>query len=292
MQTDVTNQASVENLAKATHDAFGRIDILVNNAAFPGGLVRGSLEEAEEEPLLEDIDTKVMGYFRCSKAVAPYMKQRNWGRIVNIGGLSGRRSHVISGLRNAAVAHMAKSLSDDLGPLWHHCEPDSSQEQRGRERSGPMYEEQARRARGHSRRSYLPGRIGHSDSENRRRQRGGVRGCLSLLAQGPNASPARYSLWAGERTGRSSCSRALVGASGGYFIDYLHFLLGDVAGGQVAKGFALVRGEIFLLLGRNLIGAVEPSQPYELGAVCVHPVATTGTADFVVDGPDMPVEQV
>ena len=144
VQADVTDQASVENLAKAAHDAFGRIDILVNNAAFPGGLVRGSLEDADEGPLLEDINTKVMGYFRCAKAAAPYMKQRKWGRIINVGGLSGRRSHVISGLRNAAVAHMAKSLSDDLGPYGitvNLIHPGAT----WTERSGPMYEDQARR---------------------------------------------------------------------------------------------------------------------------------------------------
>jgi NAD(P)-dependent dehydrogenase (short-subunit alcohol dehydrogenase family) len=112
---DTTNWESVTRLVEATLTALGRIDILVNNAATPGGMVRGALAEADESALLEDIDTKVVGYLRCAKAVAPHMQQRGWGRIINIGGLSGRRSGVISGLRNAAIVHLTKTLADQLG---------------------------------------------------------------------------------------------------------------------------------------------------------------------------------
>jgi NAD(P)-dependent dehydrogenase (short-subunit alcohol dehydrogenase family) len=113
--TDTTRWESVTRLVEATLTELGRIDILVNNAATPGGLVRGALAEVNEDDLLEDINTKVMGYMRCAKAVAPHMQQRGWGRIINIGGLSGRRSGVISGLRNAAVVHLTKVLADQLG---------------------------------------------------------------------------------------------------------------------------------------------------------------------------------
>lgn len=112
---DTTSTESVRHLVDTTLKELGRIDVLVNNASTPGGLVRGTLAEAEEKELLEDIDTKVVGYFRCAKAVAPHMEGRGWGRIINIGGLSGRRSAVISGLRNAAIVHLTKSLADQLG---------------------------------------------------------------------------------------------------------------------------------------------------------------------------------
>jgi NAD(P)-dependent dehydrogenase (short-subunit alcohol dehydrogenase family) len=113
--TDTTNWESVSRMVETTLTELGRIDILVNNAATPGGLVRGELAEADEGDLLADINTKVVGYFRCAKAVAPHMQQRGWGRIINIGGLSGRRSGVISGMRNAAVVHLTKTLADQLG---------------------------------------------------------------------------------------------------------------------------------------------------------------------------------
>ena len=112
---DTTSSESVKRLVETTRAQLGRIDILVNNAATPGGVVRGPLAEADEKALLEDIDTKVVGYMRCAKAVAPHMQERGWGRIVNVGGLSGRRSGNISGLRNAAIVHLTKTLADQLG---------------------------------------------------------------------------------------------------------------------------------------------------------------------------------
>ena len=112
---DTTSSESVRRLVDTTRAQLGRIDILVNNAATPGGVVRGPLADADEKALLEDIDTKVVGYMRCAKAVAPHMQERGWGRIINIGGLSGRRSGNISGLRNAAIVHLTKTLADQLG---------------------------------------------------------------------------------------------------------------------------------------------------------------------------------
>lgn len=115
MVADTMSSESVARLVDATLSTFGRVDVLVNNASTPGGMVRGPLAEADDKTLLEDIDTKVVGYLRCAKAVAPHMQQRHWGRIINIGGLSGRRSGNISGLRNAAIVHLTKTLADELG---------------------------------------------------------------------------------------------------------------------------------------------------------------------------------
>ena len=112
---DTTSSESVRRLVDTARAQLGSVDILVNNAATPGGVVRGPLADADEKALLEDIDTKVVGYMRCAKAVAPHMQQRGWGRIINIGGLSGRRSGNISGLRNAAIVHLTKTLADQLG---------------------------------------------------------------------------------------------------------------------------------------------------------------------------------
>jgi NAD(P)-dependent dehydrogenase (short-subunit alcohol dehydrogenase family) len=112
---DTTKWESVTRLVDTVVAELGRVDVLVNNAATPGGLVSGPLADADETALLEDINTKVLGYLRCAKAAAPHMQGRGWGRIINIGGLSGRRSGNISGLRNAAIVHLTKTLSDQLG---------------------------------------------------------------------------------------------------------------------------------------------------------------------------------
>jgi NAD(P)-dependent dehydrogenase (short-subunit alcohol dehydrogenase family) len=113
---DTTDMASIEAAMAKTVAVFGGLDILVNGAAHPGGLVRSELAEADPEGLLQDINIKVVGYFRCCKAAAPYMQRKQWGRIVNIGGLTGRGSKQLSGMRNIAIVHMTKTLSDQLGP--------------------------------------------------------------------------------------------------------------------------------------------------------------------------------
>lgn len=113
---DTANGESVDHMVNQVASKFGRLDILVNNAAVPGGLVLGFIDDSSEVALLEDVNTKVVGYFRCAKAVSPLMRKNGWGRIVNIGGLSARQSGTISGLRNAAVVHLTKTLSDQLAP--------------------------------------------------------------------------------------------------------------------------------------------------------------------------------
>lgn len=113
---DTTSTESVRAMVMATTRELGRIDILVNGAAAPSGLVRSSIDAADPELLLADLNTKVVGYFRCAQAVTPHMTRRRYGRIINIGGLTGRSSHALSGMRNLAIVHMTKVLSDQLGP--------------------------------------------------------------------------------------------------------------------------------------------------------------------------------
>ncbi len=113
---DTTETASVRNLVSAAARQFGSVDILVNCAAAPGGLVRNNIEEADEEALLQDLNTKLVGYFRTCKACVPYMRAARWGRIINVGGLTARSTEALSGMRNAALVHLTKTLSDQLGP--------------------------------------------------------------------------------------------------------------------------------------------------------------------------------
>jgi NAD(P)-dependent dehydrogenase (short-subunit alcohol dehydrogenase family) len=74
------------------------------------------------------------------------MKRQGWGRIVNIGGLSARRAagNLSAGVRNAGLVNLTKYLAEELGP-WgitaNLVHPGTTRT----ERSGPMYEEQARR---------------------------------------------------------------------------------------------------------------------------------------------------
>jgi NAD(P)-dependent dehydrogenase (short-subunit alcohol dehydrogenase family) len=111
---DTRDQASIDRLVELVLDRHGRIDILVNCAANPSGLT-GDIGTLDGDALLRDLDTKVVGYARCIRAVSGAMKRQAWGRIVNIGGFTGRTSDTLSGLRNAAVSHLTKTVSDQLG---------------------------------------------------------------------------------------------------------------------------------------------------------------------------------
>src|SRR6185437_9283570 len=116
IETDTTDQAKVDRMVAAVHDTFSCVDILVNCAAIPGALASNRIEELDDGALLRDLNTKVVGYARCCKAVAPFMKRRSWGRIINIGGLTAREPQALGGLRNVAICHLTKALSDQLGP--------------------------------------------------------------------------------------------------------------------------------------------------------------------------------
>ena len=69
IQVDTTNTTDVERMVEAAAQALGRIDILVNNAAAPGGIARGPLATISDDDVLDDLNTKVVGYLRCARAV-------------------------------------------------------------------------------------------------------------------------------------------------------------------------------------------------------------------------------
>ena len=144
VRADTTSDDDVQTLVGIAADELGGIDILVNNAAAPGGLVGGGLAHANTDDLLADIDTKIVGYLRCAKAAAPHMQHAGWGRIINIGGLAARNAGTYSGLRNLSLVHMTKTMSSELGQFGitvNVIHPGTTIT----ERSAPMYEEQAQR---------------------------------------------------------------------------------------------------------------------------------------------------
>ena len=114
--SDTTDQTQVDRMVEAVLEQHSRIDILVNCAANPSGSLSPAIEDFDGEALLKDLNTKVAGYARCARAVVPAMKQQRWGRIINIGGLTGRGPSLFSGMRNLALCHLTKTLSDQLGP--------------------------------------------------------------------------------------------------------------------------------------------------------------------------------
>lgn len=78
---DVTKEESVKAAMETVLTAFGHIDILLNNA---GIALRGGVDSMSEEEWDKSFDTNVKGIFLASKYVVPHMKERGYGKIVNI----------------------------------------------------------------------------------------------------------------------------------------------------------------------------------------------------------------
>jgi NAD(P)-dependent dehydrogenase (short-subunit alcohol dehydrogenase family) len=89
LAADVTRSADVEALVARTLDAFGRVDILVNNA---GINIRGPIEQLQESDWDRVLDTNLKGPWLCCRAVAGPMKQRRWGRVLNVSSMLGEIS--------------------------------------------------------------------------------------------------------------------------------------------------------------------------------------------------------
>jgi NAD(P)-dependent dehydrogenase (short-subunit alcohol dehydrogenase family) len=115
---DTSDDDSVRAMVARVVAGFGGVDILVNAAAQPAspGAARTVTSVADDD-LRAEVETKVLGYLRCARAVAPHMIEQGWGRIINISGLAARQANgIVGSIRNVAVAAMTKNLADDLGP--------------------------------------------------------------------------------------------------------------------------------------------------------------------------------
>jgi len=119
-RADTGEDEAVASAFAAIAADFGRIDILVNCAAQPGGQGKPpGLAETTDAHFWADMNVKVMGYLRCCREAAPHMQRQGGGRIVNISGLAARQTgNIVGTIRNVGVAALTKTLADELGP--HH----------------------------------------------------------------------------------------------------------------------------------------------------------------------------
>ncbi|NSW53337.1 MAG: glucose 1-dehydrogenase [Anaerolineae bacterium] len=118
VETDVSSHASCQAMAKTVHEAFGRIDFIMNNAGICQHKPALEVSEAEWRKV---IDVNLNGVFFCSQAVAPYMKAQGGGAIVNIASMSGLivnrpQMQTSYNASKAAVIHLTKSLAVEWAP--------------------------------------------------------------------------------------------------------------------------------------------------------------------------------
>ena len=118
---DVRDQASCNAMAERTMVEFGRIDVLVNNAALYGSLKGGRFDTLPEDDWDDCMDVNVNGIWRCCKAVVGQMKVQKSGSIINmssLAALAGLPYALHYSTSKAAVIGMTRSLARELGRDW------------------------------------------------------------------------------------------------------------------------------------------------------------------------------
>ena len=115
VQGDVSDLSQVEALFKAARDAYGRIDILINNA----GITRDKLIlRMTEEDWDAVIDTNLKSAFLCAKTAAPIFVKQKSGVIVNVGSVIGKvgaAGQVNYSASKAGLVGLTKALAKELG---------------------------------------------------------------------------------------------------------------------------------------------------------------------------------
>ena len=117
---DVRDEDAVEGAVARTLEEFGRIDILVNNAAAARAEDRTPILELDPDVFQRVVDVKVRGTYLCTKAVARHLIERgDGGIVVNVASGAGKRGSARTLAYNAAnfaMVGMTQSLARELGP--------------------------------------------------------------------------------------------------------------------------------------------------------------------------------
>ncbi|MHB0858543.1 MAG: SDR family oxidoreductase [Anaerolineae bacterium] len=111
---DVSTREGVATIAAAALEAFSRVDILVNNA---GGPKPGRFTDVSDEDWLAAVNLNLMSAVRLIQHVLPGMRERRWGRIIQIASVSVKQpmpNLILSNAVRSAVVAMAKTLSGQV----------------------------------------------------------------------------------------------------------------------------------------------------------------------------------
>ena len=117
---DVTSVDDTQMMLRRTLEEFGRVDILINNAAMPIGKDRVPIVDLDPDLFQKVLDVKVRGTYLCSKVVVEQLiKQGEGGKIVTVASSAGKRGAANALAYNAAnfaQVGMTQSLAQELGP--------------------------------------------------------------------------------------------------------------------------------------------------------------------------------
>ena len=116
---DITEDSAVDRLVGDVTQAFGRLDILINDAAYNISIPFGDLDGLTLDVWNRIMATNLTGPMRLTKAVAPVMKAQGRGRIVNIAsvaGLSPTGSSIAYAVSKAGLIHLTRCMAVALAP--------------------------------------------------------------------------------------------------------------------------------------------------------------------------------
>lgn len=116
--TDVADPASVNETIEVVENEYGRIDILINNAAIFSTLEMRPFDQIPLEEWDRVLRVNLTGPFLCARAVLPPMRRGKWGRIINVGSGAvrlGRPNYLHYIATKAALAGMSLSMARELG---------------------------------------------------------------------------------------------------------------------------------------------------------------------------------
>jgi 3-oxoacyl-[acyl-carrier protein] reductase len=116
---DITDDAAVKGMIGEVTKVFGRIDILINDAAYNLSIPFGDLDSLSMEVWDRIMATNLTGPMRLTKAVAPVLKAQGQGRIVNIAsvaGLSPTGSSIAYAVSKAGLIHLTRCMAVALAP--------------------------------------------------------------------------------------------------------------------------------------------------------------------------------
>jgi NAD(P)-dependent dehydrogenase (short-subunit alcohol dehydrogenase family) len=116
VEVDVTDEASVGQMAQQAADRFGSIDVLVNNAALMAEVMGTTLTTIPMEMWHRTLAVNLTGPLLCARAVVPYMRKKGYGKIINqsSGGAFIPSQHY--GITKLGLVSMTLSLAHELAP--------------------------------------------------------------------------------------------------------------------------------------------------------------------------------
>ena len=118
VQADVADDAVVRALAERVQQEFGRVDVLVNNAATTFRVPHHDLDGLTDDAFHRVLDVNVLGPFRMARAFAPALRKAR-GAVVNVASISGYRaggSSIAYGVSKAALLQLTRNLAVALAP--------------------------------------------------------------------------------------------------------------------------------------------------------------------------------